>query len=48
VFDGYYPNGETTPAPTANERVEPMQAGSTFPPIRSHNKSAYWKLQRLG
>jgi hypothetical protein len=48
VFDGYYPNGEMTPAPTAEERVEPMVAGRTFPPIRSHSKAAYWKLQRIG
>jgi hypothetical protein len=48
VFDGYYPNGETTPAPTTEERVEPMQVDGTFPPIRSHNKAAYWKLQRIG
>jgi hypothetical protein len=48
VFDGYYPNGETTPSPTAEERVEPMKAGNQFPPIRSHNKSAWWKLQRIG
>ncbi len=48
VFDGYYPGGETTPAPTQEERVESMKSGNPFPPIRSHNKSAYWKLQRVG
>jgi hypothetical protein len=48
VFDGYYPNGETAPAPTQQERVEPMREGGAFPPIRSHNKPAFWKLQRVG
>jgi hypothetical protein len=47
VFDGYFPNGETTPSPTQEERVVPMREGNTFPPIRSQNKSAYWKLQRI-
>jgi hypothetical protein len=47
VFDGYHPNGETTPSPTQAERVEPMRTGNPFPPIRSHNKPAFWKLQRV-
>jgi hypothetical protein len=47
VFDGYYPNGETKPSPTEEERVEPMLKGNTFPPIKSQEKSAYWKLQRI-
>jgi YjzC-like protein len=48
VFDGYYPGGETTPAPTSEERVIPLKAGGDFPPIRSQSKSAFWKLQRIG
>jgi hypothetical protein len=47
VFDGYT-DGTSTPAPTAEERVEPMTKGRTFPPIRSQNKGAWWKLQRIG
>lgn len=46
VFDGYT-DGTNTPAPTQEERVIPMRAGGTFPPVRSTNKSAYWKLQRV-
>ena len=48
VFDGYYPGGETTPAPTNEERVIPLRMGVEFPQIRSHKKASYWKLQRLG
>ncbi|NPC74730.1 YjzC family protein [Corallococcus exiguus] len=46
AFDGYS-DGSTTPSPTAEERVIPLSAGETFPPIRSQNKSAWWKLQRI-
>lgn len=46
VFDGYT-SGPATPAPTQEERVIPLQRGETFPPIRSSNRGAYWKLQRL-
>lgn len=47
VFDGYV-DGTTTPAPTSNERVIPLRSGETFPPVRSANKAAFWKLQRIG
>jgi len=47
VFDGYT-DGTQTPAPTSNERVIPLRATETFPPVRSCNKGAYWKLQRVG
>jgi hypothetical protein len=45
VFDGYV-DGSTTPAPTSEERVIPMKSNSTFPPVRSSKKSAWWKFQR--
>jgi hypothetical protein len=38
-----YTDGTTTPAPTNNERVIPLSAGETFPPIRSCNKGAWWQ-----
>lgn len=46
VFDGYT-DGSSAPAPTQEERVISLRVGDTFPPIRSANKGAYWKLQRL-
>lgn len=39
-----YTDGTTTPAPTPEERVIPLSRGETFPPIRSANKAAWWKL----
>lgn len=42
-FDGYT-DGTSTPAPTPNERRIPLSRGETFPPIRSQNKGAWWKL----
>lgn len=45
IFDGYV-DGTTTPSPTNEERVIPLSRGETFPPVRSANKAAYWKLQR--
>ena len=47
VFDEYV-DGTKTPSPTNEERVIPLAAGETFPPVRSHNKAAWWKLQRIG
>lgn len=47
VFEKYT-DGTTTPAPTQNERVIPLKQGETFPPIKSCNKGAWWKLQRIG
>ena len=46
VFDGYV-DGTTTPAPTANERVIPVSKGGHFPPVKSCEKAAWWKLQRV-
>lgn len=46
VFDGYV-DGSTSPSPTNEERVIPLSSGETFPPVRSANKSAWWKLQRI-
>ncbi len=45
VFDGYL-DGTTTPSPTAEERVIPLDVRDVFPPVRSANKGAWWKLQR--
>lgn len=42
TFDGYV-DGTSSPAPTAEERVIPLDAGETFPPVRSVNKAAYWR-----
>lgn len=41
-FDGYL-DGTSTPAPTTNEKEINLSRGETFPPVRSSNKSAYWK-----
>ncbi|WAS93161.1 YjzC family protein [Nannocystis punicea] len=46
VFDGYT-SEPSTPQPTQEERVIPLERGRVFPPIRSTNRGAYWKLQRL-
>ncbi|WP_223745441.1 YjzC family protein [Myxococcus faecalis] len=46
IFDGYTDN-TTTPAPTSEERVIQLNVNATFPPIRSSNKGAYWKLARI-
>lgn len=46
VFDGYMTEPQTL-APSAEERVIPMQEKNTFPPIRSTNRGAWWKLQRI-
>jgi len=47
IFDGYA-DGSTSPSPTNEERVIPLKAGETFPPVRSTSKAAWWKLQRIG
>ena len=41
-FDGYT-DGTSTPTPTANEQIIPLDVGDTFPPVRSSNKAAWWK-----
>jgi hypothetical protein len=46
VFDGYT-DGSSAPAPTSDERVIGLKSGETFPPVRSSNKGAWWKLQRI-
>lgn len=46
VFEQYV-DGTMTPAPTREERVIPMTAGETFPPVRSQDKAAWWMLQRI-
>ncbi len=45
VFDGYL-DGTNTPAPTQEERVIPIDAGDTFPPISSTDKGCWWKRMR--
>lgn len=46
VFDGYT-DGTNSPSPTQEERVISLKNGETFPPIKSQNKAAWWKLQRI-
>ncbi|WP_146657836.1 YjzC family protein [Enhygromyxa salina] len=47
VFDRYADAPSTTPQPTQDERVIPMTRGNPFPPVRSTNAAAWWKLQRI-
>ncbi len=42
-WDGYV-DGTQTPAPTYEEKRIPLESGETFPPIRSCDKSCWWKL----
>lgn len=44
-FDGYT-DGTSSPAPTADEKVIPMDKNDTFPPVKSSKKAAWWKLIR--
>jgi YjzC-like protein len=46
VFDGYT-HDPPTPMPTQEERVISLARGHIFPPIRSTERGAYWRLQRL-
>ena len=39
-----YTDGTTTPSPTSEERIIPVQPGDKFPPVRSANKGAWWGL----
>ncbi len=41
-----YADGSSWPQPTLEERRIPLTRGETFPPVRSTNKAAYWKLSR--
>ena len=43
-FDGYT-DGTSTPSPTTEERVIPMDVGDVFPPIRSCEKACWWRRQ---
>lgn len=45
TFDGY--TTTTIQQPTSEERVIQLGAYETFPPIRSTNSGAYWKLSRV-
>lgn len=48
VFNGYTDTDDTNiPDPTQNERVISLTRGETFPPIKSQDKGAWWKLQRI-
>ncbi|MFL5344194.1 MAG: YjzC family protein [Hyalangium sp.] len=42
-----YVDNPQAPAPTSNERDIPLAKGETFPPIRSQNRAAWWRLTRL-
>lgn len=42
-WDGYT-DGSRYPHPTANEMRIPLDKGDIFPPVRSCNKGAYWKM----
>ena len=42
-FDGYT-DGTYTPSPTTEEMEIYLTRGETFPPIRSCNKGAWWRL----
>lgn len=42
-FDSYT-DGTSSPPPTAEEKVIPMDVGDTFPPVKSSEKAAWWKL----
>lgn len=46
AFDGYT-DPAPGPQPTQEERVISLRATQVFPPIRSTNRGAYWKLQRV-
>ena len=44
-FDGYT-DGTSSPSPTEDEKIIPMDVGDTFPPVKSSGKAAWWKLIR--
>lgn len=44
-FDGYT-DGTEVPTPRPEEREIPLSMGETFPPIRSSQKSCWWRLVR--
>jgi hypothetical protein len=42
-----YVDNPQAPLPTMDERTIPLDKGDTFPPIRSQNRAAWWRLARL-
>ncbi|MCP3169068.1 YjzC family protein [Myxococcus qinghaiensis] len=46
TFDGYT-NNPTARAPTAEEQYIELDMDETFPPIKSTNSGAYWKLTKI-
>ncbi len=43
-----YTDGTSSPSPTHEEAYIPMiSPGRTFPPIKSANKGAVWRFERL-
>jgi len=42
-WDGYT-DGSTMPSPTYEEKKISLSTNEVFPPIRSCNKGAYWKM----
>lgn len=44
-FDGYL-DGTTLPAPRQEEQEIPLSEREVFPPIRSSQKSCWWRLVR--
>jgi len=45
TFDGYL-DGTDTPAPVPEERVVPLEAGATFPPVDAGERAAWWRPLR--
>lgn len=39
-----YLDGTNSPAPTAEERVIPLDVGDRFPPVNSADKGAWWRF----
>jgi len=46
TFDGYT-SGPATPVPTSEEQRITLDKGEVFPPIKSTNRGAHWKLARI-
>lgn len=42
-----YVDNSWAPAPTSNEQVIPLDKGDIFPPIKSQNRAAWWRLTRV-
>lgn len=39
-----YTDGTTSPKPTSEEMIIPLDRGEHFPPVRSCNKGAIWEM----